>query len=55
MKQAKSRSFEAMYPTKSARERADSVFDRLPLSTTMGEAIRVWELAYLEAGGMVKP
>jgi hypothetical protein len=47
-------SFEAIYPTKRARELADQAFDRLPLSTSLGEAIRVWDLAYLEAGGIVK-
>lgn len=47
-------SFEAMYPTRAAREKADAAFDRLPLSTPLGECIRVWDHAYLEAGGIVK-
>jgi len=47
-------SFEAMFPTKAAREKADVVFDRLPLSTPIGECIRLWDYAYLDAGGIVK-
>lgn len=47
-------SFEAMYPTRSARETADEVLDALPLSTTLSEAIRAWEHAYLSAGGAVR-
>lgn len=54
MKPKKQRSFESVYPTKHAREKADAVFDRLDLDTPIGECIRRWELAYLEAGGMVK-
>jgi len=46
-------SLEKLYPTKEARVKADAAFDRLPLSTTMGEACRVWELEYLKAGGKV--
>lgn len=53
-KKPKQRSFEAMYPTKHAREKADEVFDRLPLETPIGECIRLWEWHYLDAGGMVK-
>lgn len=47
-------SFEARYPTKRAREIADEAFDRLPLETSLGEACRAWEWAYLDAGGIVK-
>ena len=47
-------SFEKMYPTLRAREVADKEFDQLPLSTTLGECIRVWEWHYLNAGGIVK-
>ena len=35
--------FEAMYPTQHARHAADREFDKLPLSTSLGECIRVWE------------
>jgi hypothetical protein len=51
----KPKSFEAMYPTKAAREKADAMFDKLPLETTIAEAIRRWEWTYLDAGGIVKP
>lgn len=47
-------SFESMYPTRAARDVADEAFDSLPLSTTLSEAIRVWEHAYLTAGGLVR-
>ena len=46
--------FTARYPTARARDVADAVFDRLSLSTTIGECIRQWELTYLEANGRVK-
>ena len=45
--------FERMYPTKRARDIADRAFDALPLSTTLGECIRVWDWHYLDAGGIV--
>lgn len=50
----KKRTFESRYPTLKARILADTVFDGLPLDTTLGEAIRAWEWAYLDAGGIVK-
>jgi hypothetical protein len=54
MKRPESRSFEATYPTKRAREAADAVIDALPLEASMAEHLRLWELTYLEAGGIVK-
>lgn len=45
--------FERMYPTRPARDIADRAFDALPLSTTLGECIRVWDWHYLDAGGIV--
>ncbi len=45
--------FETMYPTQQARHAADREFDKLPLSTTLGECIRVWDWHYLNAGGSV--
>lgn len=53
-KSSKTQSFEQRFPTKAAREKADAVFDTLPLSTSIGECIRVWEWHYLDAGGIVK-
>lgn len=53
MKPPKAASFEAVYPTKKAREKADELFDELPLETPIGEAIRLWDRAYLAAGGIV--
>lgn len=53
MKLPKPKSFEALYPTKVAREKADEAFDKLPLETSLGEACRVWEWTYLDAGGRV--
>jgi len=48
-------SFEAMYPTKTARDQADEVLARLPIfTTTIAEMIRAWDHAYLSAGGIVK-
>ena len=47
--------FETLYPSTNARAKADAMFDRLPLTTPIGDAIRRWELAYLEAGGRVVP
>jgi hypothetical protein len=46
--------FEQWYPTQAARHAADAVFDRLPLTTPIGECIRLWEWTYLEVGGVVK-
>lgn len=53
-KKSKPPKFEEMYPTQHARHAADRAFDALPLSTSLGEAIRVWEWTYLDAGGVVK-
>lgn len=47
-------SFEARYPTKRAREVADMAVDNLSIHVALAEHIRVWEQAYLEAGGLVK-
>lgn len=53
MKLPKNLTVERLYPTRRAREIADYAFDRLPLSTTIGECMRVWEWTYLDAGGLV--
>lgn len=42
---------EALYPTRSRWQAGDEAIDRLPLSTTLHEAMMVWETAYFEAGG----
>ncbi len=46
-------SCEQMYPTKKARDIADSVVDGMPLDATMLSYIVAWEEAYLKAGGVV--
>jgi hypothetical protein len=50
----KKQTFDERYPTRHARALADTVFDAMPLTTTLAEAIRAWEFTYLEAGGLVK-
>lgn len=43
-----------LYPDKKAREKADEVIEGLPDEAPMTEYIRRWELAYLEAGGIIR-
>lgn len=45
--------FERMYPTRLARDVADRAVDLVPIDAPLKEHIRVWELAYIEAGGRV--
>ncbi len=53
MKQTKD-AFLRRYPTQRARTVADAAYDKLPiLTTTIAEGMRVWEHAYLSAGGVV--
>jgi len=44
-----------IYPTKDAREVADRVIEKLGNNESMSEHIRIWELAYMEAGGVIRP
>lgn len=44
-----------LYPDKKAREAADDVIVNLDDNIPMGEYIRLWELAYMDAGGKVRP
>lgn len=44
---------EERYPTQRARTVANAALDKLPLETSLGEACRVWEWHYLDAGGIV--
>lgn len=46
--------FESLYPTRHARERADAAVDRLSIHAPLAEHIRVWEQTYLEHGGVVR-
>lgn len=43
-----------IYPDKKAREVADAVIEALSSNETMGEYVRLWELAYMEAGGKIR-
>jgi len=45
-------SFEAMYPTRAARELADAATDALSESEPMTKYIDVWLEAYFGAGGV---
>lgn len=40
------------YPTKWAREAADSAVNALPMTTTLAEATDAWVAAYRAAGGL---
>lgn len=44
-----------IYPDKKAREIADELIEKLSEKETLGESMRVWELAYMEAGGKIRP
>lgn len=44
-----------IYPDRNAREVADKVVENLSDKETLGEAMRRWELAYMEAGGKIRP
>ena len=46
--------FEAMYPTRKARDLADKHVDNLSIHLPLSEHIRQWELVYLNANGIVK-
>lgn len=54
MKPPKTGSFEARYPTRAARDRADAAVDALSIHLPLSEHVRVWELTYLEHGGIVR-
>lgn len=43
-----------LYPTREARDAADSVIETLSDELPMTEYIRQWELAYRDAGGQVR-
>ncbi len=44
-----------LYPDRSAPEVADKIIEKLDDSLPMGEFIRRWELAYVDAGGKIRP
>lgn len=44
-----------IYPDRNAREVADKAIEDVSNNETVGEMLRVWELAYMNAGGKIRP